>query len=79
MSALFLSGNGFQVSGALINKISNWYVYRGASDSSYQMKRRFKICHWLVHQFWLDVALDIATIVAFGFATWQLFTVFGAA
>lgn len=49
VSGLFLAGAGCQVSGALINKIGNWYVYRGANDSAYQEKRRFKFCKWLVH------------------------------
>lgn len=78
VSAMFLLGAECQVFGAVINKISNWYVYRGANDSAYQQKRRYTFCHWLVHQFWLDVALDFITIVAFGLATWQLLTVFGA-
>jgi len=77
VSALFLVGAAFQVSGALINKIGNWYVYRGANDRAYQEKKRFKFCKWLVHQFWIDVGLDLATIAAYGFATWHLFTVFG--
>jgi len=78
VSALFLVGAGFQVSGALINKVANWYVYRGASDLAYQQKHRFKFCRWLVHQFWIDVGLDLATVAAYGFATWHLFTVFGS-
>lgn len=77
VSAMFLAGAGCLVFGAVINKISNWYVYRGANDSRYQNKQRYKFCRWLVHQFWLDVALDCATIAAFGFATWHLLTVFG--
>lgn len=78
VSAMFLVGAGSQVFGALINKVSNWYVYRGAHDSAYQRKRRCRFCKWLVHQFWLDIVVDLATITAYGFATWHLFTVFGS-
>jgi hypothetical protein len=77
VSALFLAGTACQVFGALINKITNWYVYRGADDVNYRKKRRYAFSHWLVHQFWLDVALDLATVVTFGIATWHLLTVFG--
>ena len=78
VSTLFLVGAACQVAGAVINKNSNWYVYRGANDRDYQIKKRYKFCCWLVHQFWLDVALDLATIAAYGFAMWHLFTVFGS-
>jgi len=78
VSGMFLVGAGSQVVGALINKTSNWYVYRGARDPVYQTKRRYWFCKWVVVQFWLDIALDLIAVTAFGFATWQLLTVFGS-
>jgi len=78
VSAMFLVGAGSQVVGALINKTSNWYVYRGARDPAYQTKRRYRFCKWVVVQFWLDIALDLISVTAFGFATWHLLTVFGS-
>src|SRR6266545_2343522 len=65
VAALFLVGTGAQVGGTLVNKICNWYVYRGASDRQYQSNVRYKISVWLVQQFWIDIALDLTTIATF--------------
>jgi hypothetical protein len=78
VSALFLVGAGSQVIGALINKTSNWYVYRGARDAAYQAKGRYIMCRWIVVQYWFDVVVDVLSVAAFGLATWRLLTVFGA-
>ena len=78
VAAMFLIGAGSQVVGAVVNKISNWYVYLGANDSIYRATRRYKSFYWIVHQFWVDVLLDVITIACFGFATWRLLTVFGS-
>ena len=78
VAAMFLVGTGSQVLGAVLNKISNWYVYRGSNDVTYQVKWQFKFFNWFVHQFWIDVLLDLSTITLFGCATWRLLTVFGS-
>jgi hypothetical protein len=77
VAAMFLIGAGSQVLGAMLNKIGNWYVYRGSYDARYSKTIRFRIFNWLVHQFWLDIALDVITVVVFGWATWRMLTVFG--
>ena len=74
VSAMFLLGAGSQVCGALINKVSNWYVYRGAQDEAFRARRRYRFSHWLVHQFWIDIVLDLVSILAFGLALWHLLT-----
>lgn len=76
VSTLFLVGAFCQVAGAMTNKICNWYVYRGATDKLYQKKWWYAVCKSLVRQFWVDITLDLLTILAFGFATWDLLTVF---
>jgi hypothetical protein len=78
VSTLFLVGAGSQVAGAVTNKISNWYVYRGSIDVSYRKTKRYKFFKWWVLQYWVDVLLDISTIASFGLATWQLLTLFGS-
>jgi hypothetical protein len=77
VAAMFLGGTGSQVLGAAINKVSNWYVYRGAQDPAYQEKWRYKSFNWVVQQFWIDIVLDALTVGLFGLATWRLLTVFG--
>ncbi len=76
--ALFLAGAASQVVGAVLNKISNWYVYRGTVEPDYQRTRRYAFFAWFVLQFWVDVVLDCVTIACFGLATWRLLTLFGA-
>jgi hypothetical protein len=78
VSILFLIGAGSQVGGAVINKISNWYVYRGSIDGAYRETRRYKFFKWWVLQYWVDVVLDISAIASFGIATWHLLTLFGS-
>jgi len=78
VGAMFLIGTGSQVLGAVVNKIGNWYVYRGALDSAYRMSLRYKFFKWFVLQFCFDIILDIVTIAFFGLATWHLLTVFGS-
>lgn len=78
VSILFLLGAAFQVAGALINKACNWYVYRGANDRPFQDLIRYKVSMKLVRQFWIDLTLDVLTIIAYGLATWDLLMVFAA-
>ena len=76
---LFLAGATAQVLGALLNKIANWYVYICAIDPSLKGSRRQRFADWLIAQFWIDVAIDVATIASFGAAAWFLMTVFAKA
>jgi hypothetical protein len=73
---LFLVGAASQVAGALLNKVANWYCYRAKSDSGGEGKYVYQICSWVIKQFWIDVGLDLITIVVFGIAAWQVLTVF---
>jgi hypothetical protein len=76
VATLFLIGAAAQIGGALLNKTANWYVYRSAWGDPETKHWRYKFANWLVEQFWIDVLLDIATIVCFGIAAWQLLTSF---
>jgi hypothetical protein len=72
----FLMGIFLQVTGALLNKIINWYVYESTLDPSLLSTRRHRCANWLIDQFWIDVLIDIFTIASFGMAAWHIFTVF---
>jgi hypothetical protein len=78
VSSMFLLGAGCQVAGAVVNKISNWYVYRGSFDTAYRKTRRYGFFKWWVLQYWIDVVLDVTTIACFGVAAWYLLTLFGS-
>jgi len=77
--ALFLVGATAQVLGALLNKIANWYVYIGTIDPAIKGSRRQRFADWLMSQFWIDITIDVITILSFGAAAWLLMTVFGKA
>lgn len=66
VAALFLIGTGSQVIGAVVNKVGNWYVYSATFRPKYAQTYRFKFFRWLVEQFWIDVLLDVVTILVFG-------------
>ncbi len=78
VAVLFLAGAGSQVLGAVLNKISNWYVYRGTIEPKYITTRRYRFFSWFVLQFWVDVAGDIVSIACFGLATWLVVMLFGS-
>ena len=73
---LFIFGVGVQVLMSAINKTSMWACYFGEEKSSFKDSRRYKTASWVSEQFILDVVADIATIVAFGIATFAVFLIF---
>jgi len=79
VAILFLAGAASQVIGSLINKISNWYIYKGTIDSSILQTRRHRFAEWLIEQFWIDIGIDLVTIVTFGLAVWKMIVIFGPA
>lgn len=76
VAACFLGGAVAQVVGAMINKFANWYVYMAAIRDRSNSTWRHKFAEWLIEQFWIDMVIDVSTIVVFGLAAWQMFTVF---
>ncbi len=73
---MFLIGAVAQILGALLNKIANWYVYIGTVDPKIKGSRRERFADWLISQFWIDITIDVVTMLAFGTAAWFLMTVF---
>lgn len=66
---MFLVGVGLQVFGAFLNKVANWHVHRAyTSDEELLDRRTYRIAEWVAEQFWIDIVVDIVTIVAFGWA-----------
>ncbi len=76
VAALFLVGAAAQIIGALLNKITNWYSYIAAYEPHFKGTRRHKFAEWYTHAFWIDIWIDVITIVSFGIAGWRLFTIF---
>jgi hypothetical protein len=74
MGLLFLIGGGLQVVGALLNKHVMWCLYFGELTPAKKGKRTYKIFDWYSDQDWIDVAIDLATLFFFAWATWLAFS-----
>lgn len=72
----FLVGILMQVIGALLNKVANWYVYGSTLDPTLLNKTKYLIAEWFIDQFWIDITIDVITILSFGIAAWYMLTVF---
>jgi hypothetical protein len=71
----FMSGAVAQVIGAMLNKIANWYVYLG-KEEKFKSTWQYKVSLRLLHQFWIDISIDIFTVFVFGYAAWKMLSVF---
>lgn len=70
---LFLAGVSAQVSIALINKISMWYLHYGEDNDVFRETLRHKIAHSLAEVFWPDIVADVISIACIGSATVLIF------
>ena len=75
VAILFLAGATAQIIGALLNKITNWYVYMSAYEANFRGTWQHKFSEWFTHAFWFDIAVDVITIICFGVAAWRILTV----
>jgi hypothetical protein len=70
---LYLVGCGAQILIALINKFAGWHAYSGALDAEHGARWSYRAWEWLFAQFWLDMVADVASVIAFGAATYLMF------
>ena len=78
VAGLFLGGAAAQVAGSFINKVGSWYEYYATVDKTAGRTLHCRLAVWLMHQFWIDVLIDAATIAMFGTAIWKMMVVFGS-
>ena len=72
---LFIIGAAAQVIISFINKVINWYLYRG-KDEGFKNTSRYKSSKIISNWFWLDIFADVVTFIVFGIAVWKVFTAF---
>ena len=65
----FLLGVVIQVSEALFYKNTMRYLHRGEIFPKLRDKLRYKIAHIILNFYWLEAAIDLATVVCFIIAT----------
>ncbi len=73
VGVLFLGGVVLQVLIALINKNAMWFCYFGEAKPAFKSSRTYKAFDWISEQFWIDIILDILSIVLFIAATYKVF------
>lgn len=73
MGVLFLLGGVLQVVGALLNKHAMWYLYVGEYKPETKTNLSFRIADKYSDQGWIDVVIDLITLVLFAWATWVAF------
>jgi hypothetical protein len=77
--ALFLIAVAVQVVGSFINKWAAWYVYRGHDDDAYQASKKYIRWAWINEQTWIDIGVDLVSMVLFAWGTVLLMQVFAVA
>ncbi|MBW8042467.1 MAG: hypothetical protein FVQ85_21075 [Planctomycetes bacterium] len=69
----FISGVALQILLAMLNKWIHWYIYWGEENQDFQESRLYQIAERVSTWFWIDVSIDLLTIIAFGIATGCVF------
>ena len=65
---LFLLGCLLQIGIAITNKTVSWYMYCGERDAARRTGKWYRRCESLSELFWLDLTVDLLTLLAFGLA-----------
>jgi hypothetical protein len=66
---MFLGGVVIQVIAALLYKTTMWYLYCGERDEEFKKSMRYDFFDWVSEQYWLEVLIDLITILLFAIAT----------
>jgi hypothetical protein len=74
MGLLFLLGGVLQVISALLNKHAMWYLYVGEYKTATKNESSWKLADKYSDQGWVDVLIDVITLVLFAWATWLAFS-----
>jgi hypothetical protein len=73
IAGCFLAAVVLQVVLAAANKFSMWGLYYGETNDPFKATAKYRIAFWFSEAFWIDLLIDLATMVLFGLATWRAF------
>ncbi len=76
ITGLFLAGVVLQVFLAVMNKAVNWASYFAVGHPKRKDERLFAFACWFCDQFWVDMLIDIGSLICFAIATWKSFALF---
>ena len=74
IGTLFLTGVAFQILLAALNKAVMWRLYYGEDNPQSQTTKWYTMAAWLSRQIWIDLGVDMTSMVLMAWAT---VTVFG--
>ena len=66
---LFLAGVIIQILITFLNKWSNWAAYSLSLNPPMRLRKRDKLIIWLSDQCWIDMLIDLLTLVVFVIGT----------
>ena len=70
----FLIGVTLQIALSVVYKYCMFHLYLGEIDEKYKLYRIHRIADWFASQTWLELIIDVVTILLFSYATtWLLF------
>jgi hypothetical protein len=75
IASFFLIGVGLQVLLAAVNKNVMWMLYWGAKHRGLQEKLWHRAAAIVSRQFWIDILIDLSSLVLFGCATLLAFRI----
>jgi hypothetical protein len=73
LAICFILGVALQVALAALNKTLSWILYSGELTATVKQTGYYKNAERLSGMFWIDVLVDIATVVLFACGTYSLF------
>jgi len=74
----FLIGVGFQVLLTLLNKAALWGCYQAARKPELRKRLVHRAAEWFAYVLWIDLLVDIASLILFAYATYRAFTILTA-
>jgi hypothetical protein len=72
LAILFLAGVSLQVLLAALNKYAMWLCYYSDAEPGLEEKWPYNWGIWISRQVGIDLAVDIASLAMFGFATYRI-------
>ena len=66
----FLGAVASQVMLAFVNKTVNWANYHAELRGNLSQRPLYRLTSWIADQFWVDILVDLGTMLLFILATW---------
>jgi hypothetical protein len=78
IASAFLFGVGLQILLAIFNKSALWFCYLATRHPERSDRLIYRIANWFAYDFWIDFLIDIMSLAALGWATYEAFSILTA-